>query len=184
MLSAMVGPFFIDTGFKDHYGWLTGAVGLPCSIFGAMAGGWLIAKFSLKKMIWPFLLAQNLTNLTYMALALRLINKGGEAIPNPELSHILLISSVTSFDHLAGGLGTAVLMTFLMGLCRDNFKAAHYAIGTGLMSVSGVYAGAFSGFVVNWVGYASFFGVSFLLSVPGMILIFFLPDLKSHKDVS
>ena len=32
----------------------------------------MISKFSLKKMIWPFLLAQNLTNLVYMAIALGL----------------------------------------------------------------------------------------------------------------
>lgn len=49
MLSAMLGPFFIDFGFKDHYGWITGIVGLPCSILGAMAGGWMIAQFSFKK---------------------------------------------------------------------------------------------------------------------------------------
>jgi len=59
-------------------------------------------------------------------------------------------------DHFAGGLGTAILMTYLMGLCKENHKAAHYAIGTGLMSVSGVYAGALSGFIVAWFGYVLF----------------------------
>lgn len=175
MLAAMVGPFFIDNGFQEHYGWITGAVGLPCSIIGAMAGGWCISKYSFKKMIWPFLLAQNLTNLFYMGLAVYVqqIDTGP-----PAAIDLLTISAVTAFDHLAGGLGTAVLMTFLMRLCRGKFKAAHYAIGTGLMSVSGVYTGAFSGFLVAWMGYAVFFGVSFLVSLPGMMLVFFLPELK------
>ncbi len=175
MLAAMVSPFFIDMGFGDHYGWITGAVGLPCSIIGAMAGGWLISRFGLGKMIWPFLLAQNFTNLTYMSLASFLVNRGSTEMMLHETGHLVFIAAVTAFDHIAGGLGTAVLMTFLMGLCARDFKAAHYAIGTGLMSVSGVYAGAFSGFLVGWFGYALFFAVSFLFSVPGMVLIFFLP---------
>ncbi|MFA6108300.1 MAG: MFS transporter, partial [Candidatus Latescibacterota bacterium] len=32
MLSSMVSPFIVDLGIKEHYGWLSGAVGLPCSI--------------------------------------------------------------------------------------------------------------------------------------------------------
>ncbi len=172
MLAAMVGPFFIDTGFEKHYGWVTGAVGLPCSIIGAMVGGWCISKFSLEKVIWPFILAQNITNIFYMSLALYL---GNSTMHDSISVDLLSISAVTAFDHLAGGLGTAVLMTFLMGLCSGKFKAAHYAIGTGLMSVSGVYAGSFSGFLVAWAGYPTFFAFSFLISLPGMALIFFLP---------
>ena len=178
MLSSMAGPFFIDAGLKEHYGWITGAVGLPCSIIGAMAGGWLIARKSLQKMIWPFLLAQNLTNLAYMMLAFYLLGYGSHAsgsVPADTTANILLACAVAAFDSLAGGLGTAVLMTFLMGLCKGDFKAAHYAIGTGLMSVAGVYAGSFSGFLVEWFGYAYFFGISFVFSLPALALIYFLP---------
>ena len=66
-------------------------------------------------------------------------------------------------------------MTFLMRLCKEKHKAAHYAIGTGLMSVSGLYAGVLSGFLASWLGYGYFFGISFLMSVPGMLLIPLLP---------
>ncbi|MBI5557897.1 MAG: MFS transporter [Deltaproteobacteria bacterium] len=181
MLSSMVGPFFIDVGLKEHYGWITGAVGLPCSIIGAMSGGWLIARKGLKKMIWPFLLAQNLTNLVYMFFASHLLahgNKVPDGIQTVSQQDIILACGVTAFDSWAGGLGTAVLMTFLMGLCKENYKAAHYAIGTGLMSVAGVYAGSFSGFLVEWFGYAFLFGISFCFSLPGMALIYFLPWLE------
>ncbi|MBU4260686.1 MAG: MFS transporter [Proteobacteria bacterium] len=187
MLSSMAGPFFIDAGLKEHYGWITGAVGLPCSIIGAMAGGWLIARKGLQKMIWPFLLAQNLTNLAYMLLAFHLLRYGSHAsggVPADTTTNILFACAVAAFDYLAGGLGTAVLMTFLMGLCKGDFKAAHYAIGTGLMSVAGLYAGSFSGFLVEWFGYAYFFGISFVFSLPAMALIYFLPwpEVKSSSQ--
>ncbi len=188
MLSSMVAPFMVDLGIKRHYGWISGGVGLPFSIIGAMLGGWLISKYSLRKMIWPLLLAQNFTNLTYMFLALKLeafilLNTGN---PDPAAigaANLLMVAGIHAFDQFAGGLGTAVLMIFLMRLCQPRFKAAHYAIGTGLMSFSGLYAGVLSGFLAAWAGYGYFFGISFLLSLPAMGLILFIPMAEpQHKE--
>lgn len=180
MLSSMTAPFMVDLGIKQHYGWISGGVGLPFSIIGAMAGGWLISRYSLKKMIWPLLLAQNLTNLTYMLLAFKLagfitINTGNPAPVAIGGGNLFAVICVHAFDQFAGGLGAAVLMIFLMRLCQPRFKAAHYAIGTGLMSFSGLYAGVLSGFLAAWAGYGYFFLLSFLLSLPGMAMVFFIP---------
>ena len=182
MLSSMASPFMVDLGIKVHYGWISGGVGLPFSIIGAMIGGWMISKHTLKRTIWPFLLAQNLTNVVYMLLALYLerflvLNTGAET-PSPIGNlNLLLVASVHGFDQLAGGLGTSVLVTFVMKTCLQEFKASHFAIGTGLMNISGVLAGVISGFLAEWVGYGYFFGISFLVSIPGMILVLFAPFL-------
>lgn len=180
MLSAMIAPFMVDLGIKIHYGWISGWIGLPFSIIGAMLGGRLIDRYTLRRMLWPFLFAQNVTNIIYMALALSLhdilqLNTGNNAPVSIGLANLVTVAAVHGFDQFAGGLGTAVLMTFLMRICRPEAKAAHYAIGTGLMSVSGLYAGVLSGFLASWLGYGYFFGVSFLLSIPGMIIVFWLP---------
>jgi PAT family beta-lactamase induction signal transducer AmpG len=180
MFSSMYSPFLVDLGLKAHYGWISAGVGLPCSIIGAMVGGWLISRTSLKKMIWPFLLLQNLTNVIYMLLALHFagVVAINTANPNPAPASIALLASIAlahGFDQFVSGLGTAVLMTFLMRICRPEFKASHYAIGTGLMSLSGLYAGVVSGFLTAWLGYGLFFGISFLLSIPGMAMVFFIP---------
>jgi MFS transporter, PAT family, beta-lactamase induction signal transducer AmpG len=180
MLSAMVSPFVVDLGIKVHYGWISAGVGLPCSIVGAMIGGWMISRYSLKRTSWPFLLAQNLTNLVYMLLALYLapfltLNTGA-AVPAPLGSwNLFLVAFVHGFDQFAGGLGTAVLVTFVMRSCLPEFKAAHFAVGTGLMNISGVLSGVMSGFLAEWTGYGWFFGISFLVSLPGMALLFFIP---------
>jgi PAT family beta-lactamase induction signal transducer AmpG len=94
------------------------------------------------------------------------------------------VVAMQAFDQFSGGLGTAVLMVFLMRICRSEFKASHYAIGTGLMSISGLYAGVISGFVTSWVGYGLFFGISFLVSIPGMVLVCFVPleEIKSRPE--
>lgn len=185
-LSVMVAPMIVDIGIKAHYGWISGGIGLPSSIVGAMLGGWLISKYSLKKMIWPFILLQNLTNIVYMFLAIHLnkyiiLNTG---FANPEsigTFNILLTAGVHSFDQFAGGLGTAVLMTYLMRICDNEFKATHYAIGSGLMNLSGLFAGILSGFIAGWIGYAWLFGISFIFSVPAMLFIPFLPYLEEKK---
>ncbi len=175
--------FIIDLGMKIHFGWISAGVGLPSSIAGALLGGWFISRYSLKKMIWPFLLAQNLSNIAYMIVAFKLndllLQNSGKAVAGPiALNDIILVAGVNGFDQFSGGLGTAVLMTLLMRICRKQYKAAHYAVGTGLMSVGGLFAGSLSGFPAAWLGYGWFFGISFLCSIPGMALTFFLPELE------
>jgi len=187
MLSSMVSPFLVDLGIKIHYGWISGGVGLPFSIVGAMVGGWMISRYTLRKTIWPFLLAQNFTNVVYMILALHLnryvvLNTGAEiAIPIGHFN-LLLVALVHAFDQFSGGLGTSVLVTFLMRTCLPGSKAAHFAIGTGLMNISGVLSGVMSGFLAEWLGYGYFFGISFLASIPGMVLTFYIPFLEPGSE--
>ena len=187
MLASMASPFMVDLGIKVHYGWISGGVGLPFSIIGAMVGGWMISRYTLKRTIWPFLLAQNLTNVIYMLLALKLnkfvvLNTGAEMVTPIGSLNLLLVASVHAFDQFAGGLGTSVLVTYLMRTCLSEFKAAHFAIGTGLMNISGVLSGVVSGFLAGWLGYGYFFGISFLASIPGMFLILYIPFLEPNND--
>ncbi len=189
MLASMASPFMVDLGIKVHYGWISGGVGLPFSVIGALVGGWMISRYTLKRTIWPFLLAQNFTNIIYMFLALKLnkfviLNTGAEMLTPIGSLSLLLVASVHAFDQFAGGLGTSVLVTYLMRTCLSEFKAAHFAIGTGLMNISGVLSGVMSGFLAGWLGYGYFFGISFLASIPGMLMIFFIPFLESNNDSS
>jgi PAT family beta-lactamase induction signal transducer AmpG len=184
-MTTMVAPFMVDLGIKIHYGWISGLVGLPASIIGAMLGGWMIYRFKLKRVIWPFILAQNLTNVIYMLLAIRLshfitINTGSENPVSLGIINLVLVCAVHGFDQFASGLGTAVLMTYLMRICHQKYKAAHYAIGSGLMNVSSLFSGVMSGFIASWLGYAWLFGISFLVSIPAMALIPFLPYLSDN----
>jgi PAT family beta-lactamase induction signal transducer AmpG len=198
MLSSMSTPFLIDLGLKKQlpailgtgpipvigwlsgFGFITGFFGIVCSIGGAMTGSLLITKFGLNKCMWPFLLAQNFTNLVYMFLAnsLSVFLTANTLSDTPVPLGIMNFFSVTmvhGFDQFSGGLGTAVLMTYLMRICNAEFKAAHYAIGSGLMSLTGVLTGVVSGFITAQIGYSLFFGLSFIMSLPGMVLAFFVP---------
>lgn len=182
LLSSMSSPFMVDLGISVHIGWINAVVGLPASIAGALLGGWMISRFTLQKMMFPFLLAQNLSNLIYMVLAFFMASlvfqNTGNNNPSPVgFFNLLAVASVHGFDQFSGGLGTSVLITFLMRICFGEYKTAHYAIGSGLMSLSGLFTGIISGILAHSLGYGYFFGLSFLLSIPGMILAF--PALRS-----
>jgi PAT family beta-lactamase induction signal transducer AmpG len=175
LLSAMTAPFMVDIGIKMHYGWMQAGVGLPASIAGAMLGGYFISRFTLRRVLFPLLLFQNGSNIIYMLLAFSLSQfvaaNTGNTNPVPiGTLNLITVAAVQGFDQFSGGLGTAVLMTFLMRICKGEFKAAHYAVGSGLMSISGLFTGVASGFIASRLGYGWFFGVSFLLSIPGMLL--------------
>jgi PAT family beta-lactamase induction signal transducer AmpG len=180
MVSSMTSAFAVDLGIKLHYGWIGGGIGLPASIAGALIGGWMISRLGLKRVIWPFLMAQNLTNVAYMLLAGGLarylaVNTGATSPVFIGTGNLALFAGVTFFEQFASGLGTAVLTTFLMRLCKMEFKASHFAIGSGLMSLGGIVAGVSSGFIASWLGYSGMFLVSFLISIPAMVLLFWVP---------
>ena len=184
-LATMVAPFMVDLGIKIHYGWISAVVGLPTSIIGAMLGGWMISRYSLKKVMWPFILIQNFTNLIYMGLALHLvpfikINTDAAEPIGIGVTNLVLVAATHGFDQFAGGLGTAVLMTYLMRICHKEFKASHYAIGTALMNISAIFSGVASGLIAGWLGYAWLFGLSFVFSIPAMVLIPFLPYVSDN----
>jgi PAT family beta-lactamase induction signal transducer AmpG len=181
MVSSMASAFVVDLGIKEIYGLIGGGIGLPASIAGALIGGWMISRHGLRRVIWPFLLAQNLTNVVYMLLAGGLAsylaaNTGAAQPMFIGAGNLALAAGVHGFDQFASGLGTAVLTTFLMRICKMEFKAAHFAIGSGLMSLGGIVAGVSSGFIASWFGYGGMFLVSFLISIPGMILLFWVPQ--------
>ena len=187
MLATMASPFMVDLGIQLHYGWISAGVGLPFSIIGAMLGGWMISRYTLRRTLMPFLLAQNLTNVVYMFLAFGLnryiaLNTGADELIPIGQFNLFLVAIVHAFDQFAGGLGTAVLVTFLMRTCLSEYKAAHFAIGTGLMNIGGVLSGVTSGFLAHWLGYGIFFGISFLFSIPAMGLAFFLPFMESEEE--
>ena len=62
---------------------------------------------------------------------------------------------------------------------RANFKTAHYAFGTGLGALCGVFAGIVSAILLaSFQGsttYVYFFIAVCILTVPGMLTLLFIP---------
>ena len=163
-LFAMVTPFLHSLGYGlVARGILTGAVGTITGIGGSILGGLIIARWSLQRSIFALTFIQSFAILAYAWLAF--------ARPG-----LYSVAAVAAFEQFAGGLGTAVLMVFLMQRCQKGFEATHFAIGSALMSLAATVAGSYSGFLVVDLGYAHFFLLSFAAAIPSLFLAWFMPS--------
>jgi len=168
--------FLRDIGITtEQYGVLSGTVGVIASFVGTILGGWLIARYGLRRWIWPLVLAQNVLNLLYAFLAWKYAALW--ASPGSGAASVLVVGAVIVVEAFGAGTGTAVFMVYLMRCCRPDFKAAHMAIVTALMSVGFTLAGVASGFLAEALGFTTYFGFSFVATLPAMLLIPFLPHL-------
>jgi PAT family beta-lactamase induction signal transducer AmpG len=89
-----------------------------------------------------------------------------------------------SVEAFGAGFGNAAFTVFIMRTTKASYKAAHFAIGTGLMNIAGTMAGVVSGFLAAAVGFPLYFGLTFLLTLPNMALIPLLPNLLDSEDQS
>jgi MFS transporter, PAT family, beta-lactamase induction signal transducer AmpG len=171
----MIQPFLIDAhsagglglGTSD-VGLVYGTVGITSLIIGGIAGGAIIARFGIRKCIWPFALMMNLPILFFVYMAFM----------KPALPWVYIM---VSLEQLGYGLGMTALTVVLLNAARGHFKTSHYAISTGIMAVGMMVPGMISGYLQEWLGYYRFFMLAAILTVPGMICIFFLPFDRLEK---
>jgi PAT family beta-lactamase induction signal transducer AmpG len=68
-----------------------------------------------------------------------------------------------------------------MRCCAPEYKAAHMAVLTALMSVSFTIAGVGSGALAEAMGFSAYFVFTFLATIPAMVLIPFAPWLDAGR---
>jgi hypothetical protein len=130
---------------------------------GGLLGGFLIARFGLKAVIWPMVAAMHLPNLLYVYLA---------TFQPDNLLTVNLLVAVESFGY---GFGfTSFLMVMIMA-ADGPYKTAHYALCTGFMALGMMIPGMWSGFLQEVVGFTNFFWLVMLFCIPGVLFIPFLP---------
>lgn len=156
----MTTPFLIrGMGFTaTDVGTINKGLGLLSVIFGAMAGGTLMIRLGLLRSLLFFGILQALSNLSFMALALT-----GK-------SYGMLIFAV-AFENFSGGMGTASFIALLMALCNQRYSATQYALLSSLSALGRTFLAPTSGYLVESVGWASFFIITAVSAVPGLWLL-------------
>jgi len=148
--------------------WLSGILGALGVIAGTSIGGIWIKKKGLKKAIWPLTIFMNFNIWAYVWLAWY----------RPSAATTLglaIIAAVHSYEQIAAGLGNAVLIVYLLRTCKPEFKASHYAVGSAIMSLFSTFFGGFGGIIVERMGYLNMFIMAFCVSIPAMLLMFWVP---------
>jgi PAT family beta-lactamase induction signal transducer AmpG len=169
MLVKMAAPFLLDEAAAGGLGLDTatvgyayGTAGMLSLTAGGLVGGWLIARYGLRRCIWPMAIMLNAPDLVYIYMA----------VARPETWLVYVLVSCEQFGY---GLGFTAFCVYLMYIAREPYKTSHFAISTGLMALGMMVPGMLSGYVQLQLGYASFFTLVTVLTIPGMLMIFFLP---------
>jgi MFS transporter, PAT family, beta-lactamase induction signal transducer AmpG len=149
-------------GFSTTQLAIGGKINMTIStMIGTALGGWAYLRWGLFRSMLIFGIAQALTNLLYMWLAL-----AGKKL--------WLMVLATSVDNLAGGMGAAAFTAFVMAQCSVNFSAFQYALLSALAAIPRWTIGALAGQVVSVIGWAKFFVVTFATAMPGLALLIVL----------
>ena len=136
-------------------------LGLIATIVGALAGGALLAKLSLWRALMWFGMLQAVSNFGYWLLAV---------MPKD----YTLMAVAIGVENLCGGLGTAAFVAFLMALTDKRFTAAQYALLSALAAVGRVYVGPAAGVMVEAFGWPTFFLVTVVAALPGLVVLWVL----------
>ncbi|MBD2694159.1 MFS transporter [Anabaena catenula] len=155
-----------------EFGLVYGTFGVVSLICGGILGGLLIANFGLKKCLLPMALALNFPDIFYLYMA----------YAKPPIKFVYPLVSLEQFGY---GVGFTAFTVYLMYVSKGEYKTSHFAISTGLMALGLMIPGAISGQIQQALGYPLFFVLVCLLTIPGMLTIFFIPlEPENNRQVN
>ncbi len=158
----IMAPFYIDQGYtKTEIGAISKVYGVWIGIAGVFLAGIAIARWGVR---WPLLAGVVLgavSNLIFVWL------EGA----NGDLGKLTLAISV---DNLSQGFQGTTLAAFLTALVNQRFSATQFALFSSLVMLPGKLLSAVSGGIVEQTGYGTYFWITALVSIPALLLFFWL----------
>lgn len=132
--------------------------GLVAGLLGALAGGWIVTRMRLFPALLGLGIAQALVNLSYICL----VHSGPD---------IYAMGAVVSAEYFVSGLGSTAFVVLLTSLCNVRFSATQYALLSSLSAVGRVFLGPLAAWLVPQVGWSTFFVITTLSAIPGLLLV-------------
>jgi len=159
LVGNMANPFLVDLGFsKSTIGAIQGGMGFLATTVGVLIGGVILTKIGINRSLWGFGILQLLSNLGYYALAIA--GKNGS----------LLVLAI-NIENFCAGLVTVVTVAYLMSLCDRRFTTTQFALFSSLMAMSRDILAGPAGEIAKATGWASFFLLTIVAAVPGLLLL-------------
>lgn len=160
MATALQTPFFIDLGFSNtEIGVVAKTASIIAMTIGLAVGGIVMIKLSINRALWIFGFVQIVSILGFAALA--------------EIGHnSYALAFAMGFEYLGVGLGTAAFTAYIARTTNPTFAATQFALFTALTALPRTFANASTGFIVEQIGWTSFFLVCTVLAIPGMLMLF------------
>lgn len=172
VMGAIANVFYQDIGFsKKEIASVAKFFGLIMTIAGSFAGGFLVLRFGVLKVLMMGVILSASSNLLFMLLA----------ESEPTLSGLKIVIAA---DNFSAGLAVAAFIAWLSSLTNISFTAVQYAIFSSVMTLFPKLLGGYSGTLVSSVGYQSFFLMTALASIPIVALIIYIGKHTVNTDVA
>ena len=151
---------------KTEIGAIQGGMGFFATTVGVLAGGANLTKIGMNRALWIFGILQLLSNLGYYALAVSGKN------------YSLLVLAI-NIENLCAGLITVVTVSYLMSLCNHSFTTTQFALFSSLVAISRDIISAPAGKIAVMTGWSTFFLLSIVAALPGLLLLPFIAPWNS-----
>ena len=168
-LVKVISPFLIDSRDAGGLGLTTSQVGIVYGTFGILAltcggllGGFMAAKYGLKRMLPIMVGAMYLPKLAFVFLSWT------------QPSNFLITCGAVAVEQFGYGFGFTAFMLYMLFFADGPHKTAHFAICTGFMALGMMVPGMWSGWVADLVGYKHFFAWVICSALPGFTLAMLL----------
>ncbi|MBT8048416.1 MAG: AmpG family muropeptide MFS transporter [Xanthomonadales bacterium] len=159
MAVALATPFYIDMGFSlTEIGTIAKFSALWASIAGSVIAGIAMLKLSINRALWIFGFVQILTILGFVWLS---------TVGHSPTGLFLVVSG----EYLGVGMGTVALTAYLARETSRAFTATQFALFSSIVVIPRTFANASTGFLIEWMGYTSFFLVCTAVAIPGMLML-------------
>ena len=162
----LLSPFLLDKREVGGLGLTTqqvgivyGTVGVIALVIGGLAGGWIISRRGLKRMLWPMIVAMHVPIVAFLLLALA------------QPTSLPLIGTALAIEQFGYGFGFTAYMLYMMMVADGPHKTAHYAICTGFMALGMMLPGMAAGWIQDHIGYVQFFAWVLACTIPSFVVI-------------
>ncbi len=162
MAGVMAMPLYVALGFSlDEIAAISKLFGFFATIAGALLGGVVTARLGVVRALLVCGVLQSAGNLFYVLQA-----TGGH-----RLDYLALCVAA---ENLTGAMAGAALIAYLSDLCSPAFTATQYALLSSLAAVGRTLFASAGGVLAERLGWAPFFLLSTVVTVPALLLLVFL----------
>ena len=155
-----------------QFGTIYGSLGVIGLLGGGILGGWLVSKYSLRRMLWPLVLCITLPDIVYVYLS----HYGSQNLP--------LIASCVFVEQAGYGLGFTAYTLYLVHFSRGERTTSVFSFCTAFQYLGGVMLpGMVSGWISDSLGYYHFFWavMGFCLVTFAVTALVKLPEETENK---
>jgi len=172
MATALETPFFMDMGFSpEEIGSIAKISKTIGAIAGTVIGGIAMVKLGINRALWVFGFFQITSILGYVALSMIGYD-------------YLTLALASGFEYFGVGLGTVALLAFMAKCTDKHFTATQFALLSSIAVIPRTFVSATTGFIIESVGYTTFFVVCFFCAIPGMLMLLKIAPWNEEADAS